>query len=129
MRIRSWSPHVRCSGFTLIEILVVLGLLGIGYALSAPSFRRTRRESVNGVQEVIDATRRIALRRGGAVRVCFEPGGPWRVESGTEKLVPSSISAAPQYGRTHLPNVCKFRRWVAACSNTPRAGSLPSKSI
>jgi prepilin-type N-terminal cleavage/methylation domain-containing protein len=84
MRIRSWSPHVRCSGFTLIEILVVLGLLGIGYALSAPSFRRTRRESVNGVQEVIDATRRIALRRGGAVRVCFEPGGPWRVESGTK---------------------------------------------
>jgi prepilin-type N-terminal cleavage/methylation domain-containing protein len=62
LRASPWKPKVVSPkrGFTLIEILVVLAILGIGYALVAPRLLEPA-DSTAELQRVIEAARRSAL--------------------------------------------------------------------
>ena len=63
------------SGFTIIEILVVVVILAILMSLAAPSFVRTLRSmtvssSINGMMSDLRYARSEAVRRGSTVVVC-----------------------------------------------------------
>jgi len=67
-------------GFTLVELLVVILLIGIAFALVVPSFALPRPETEHAVQRVVDSARRLALRRAGEVVLTFDADGAWRIE-------------------------------------------------
>src|SRR3989442_4278135 len=69
-------------GFTLVEMLVVLVLLGLAAALVAPAFVPTRARQTRELVELIGATRDAAVRRGEVVSLHVERSGAWQVEGG-----------------------------------------------
>ncbi|MEJ2546459.1 MAG: prepilin-type N-terminal cleavage/methylation domain-containing protein [Gemmatimonadota bacterium] len=68
------------AGMTLIELLVVLVLLGLGGALILPAILPSR-PSEFPVAELLDDTRRVAMRRGEIVRLTVRPDGGWTIGS------------------------------------------------
>jgi general secretion pathway protein H len=73
-------------GFTLVEVLVVLAILGIAAAAVAPALARAARgstpveRSTEEVLRVLRSARKEALQRGVAVTVWITPGsGRYRV--------------------------------------------------
>jgi prepilin-type N-terminal cleavage/methylation domain-containing protein len=73
-------PPPRCRrGFTLLELLVVLVMLGLAVALVLPSLRvpdRARAQS-----SVLERARATAVRRGEAVRLVIARDGAWTVRA------------------------------------------------
>ncbi|MEX2282457.1 MAG: prepilin-type N-terminal cleavage/methylation domain-containing protein [Gemmatimonadota bacterium] len=80
----------RPAGFTLLEILVVLILIGIGFTLAIPAFIRPRRDAEHGVQHVIDSARRMAVRRAETLTVSIQPSGTWAVDNGDRDTEPAT---------------------------------------
>jgi prepilin-type N-terminal cleavage/methylation domain-containing protein len=78
--IRGWWAR-RPRGFTLLEILIVLLLLGLAFALVAPSFVSPRNKQDDAVQRLIDEARRLAVQRAGAVTLSIRADGAWTIES------------------------------------------------
>ena len=64
-------------GFTLLEILVVLILLGVASTLVVPAFPDLPREEKHALDEVIDAARGLAVRNASTVTLAFGPDGRW----------------------------------------------------
>ena len=64
-------------GFTLLEVLVVLVLIGLASALVAPSLLSPQRQSDDAVAQLIDAARRAAVQRAGPVTLSFATDGRW----------------------------------------------------
>ena len=67
-------------GFTLIEILVVLVLLGMAAALAAPALRSvlpTRR----GLSSLVPEAREAAAERGDTVYLRIAESGEWRIDA------------------------------------------------
>jgi prepilin-type N-terminal cleavage/methylation domain-containing protein len=69
------------SGYTLIEVLVVLVLLGLSAALAVPALLPPRRAQ-SGAQRVIAQAREIAVLRGEVVYLRVEPSGEWTISAG-----------------------------------------------
>lgn len=61
-------------GVTLLELLVVVVLLGLGAALVAPALRVSGRPQLDPLQEALQAARRDAVRRGETVQVRRDDG-------------------------------------------------------
>lgn len=68
------------SGFTLVEVLVVLVLMGLAAALVAPALFPSRESAPAGVAALVGAARDAAVRRGEVVYLRIGPSGEWRVE-------------------------------------------------
>jgi prepilin-type N-terminal cleavage/methylation domain-containing protein len=66
-------------GFTLIEILVVLVLLGMAAALAAPALRSVL-PTHRGLSSLIPEAREIAAERGDTVYLRIAESGEWRIE-------------------------------------------------
>ena len=66
-------------GFTLVEMLVVLVLLGLAAALVAPGFINTPAKRTTELVELIGAARDAAVRRGEVVSLHVERSGAWQV--------------------------------------------------
>jgi prepilin-type N-terminal cleavage/methylation domain-containing protein len=87
------SAHARPStrgvrrGFTLIELLVVLLLMGLAFALVAPSLARPSAPERDPAQRVLDAARAAAVRRGETMLLDVRADGRWTV-IGTADSVP-----------------------------------------
>jgi len=64
-------------------MLVVLVLLGLAVALTAPWFFSRERTPGSAVQDVIDAARRNAVQRAEAVTLSLQADGRWVIESRT----------------------------------------------
>jgi prepilin-type N-terminal cleavage/methylation domain-containing protein len=68
-------------GFTLIEVLIVLVILGLLVALVAPAPLFSRRGPEEALNEVIDAARRAAVQRAGTVTLLLDSEGGWMLEA------------------------------------------------
>ncbi len=75
----------RRSGFTLIEILVVLILMGLAAALVAPVLLAPRHDE-SGLQTLVASARGAAARRGEVVYLRITAGGEWRMDGGANLL-------------------------------------------
>ena len=63
-------------GYTLIEVLVVLVVMGLAVALVAPSFV-TRRDATSALADLVQRARATAIRRAEAVTLRVDAAGRW----------------------------------------------------
>ena len=96
------AARLRRRGLTLLEILVVLVLLGLAFALAAPSFFTTRAPDA-GVQRVVDTARQAAVRRAEALTLTLHPDGQWQVER-TDGSSRQPVSSGT-FGRAHASSL------------------------
>ena len=82
-------------GFTLVEMLVVLVLLGLAAALVAPAFTNTPAKRTTELVELIGAARDAAVRRGEVVSLHVERSGAWQVEGVAAGKLTTPLAAAP----------------------------------
>jgi len=76
----------RRSGFTLIEILVVLILMGLAAALVAPALLPHHHHDQSALSALLASAREVAARRGEVVYLHIDPTGQWRMEAGANPL-------------------------------------------
>jgi prepilin-type N-terminal cleavage/methylation domain-containing protein len=72
-------------GFTLIEMLVVLALMGLAAALVLPALRVPGAHA-SGLQTILTSARAAAANRGELIYVVLEPTGAWHMEGGGSSL-------------------------------------------
>ena len=70
----------RSRGFTLIEMLVVLALLGLAAAVVAPSLRRADDGPADALGELLPHVRAVAASRGETMYLRIAESGDWRIE-------------------------------------------------
>ena len=129
MRPHPKGRHARIrtsTGFTLLEIVVTLVLLGLGTALVAPMFRRDALPG-NAYAGVVSAARELAVRRAQRLVLEFDDRGQWRLSalgdstsigSGilTERVAASRLAITPLGACFHELGV-DARDWDAvACA-------------
>lgn len=68
------------SGFTLLEVLVVLILLGVAAGLVAPALRPPPRPDESGVAVLVRRARQTAARRAETIYLGLSPTGAWRID-------------------------------------------------
>jgi prepilin-type N-terminal cleavage/methylation domain-containing protein len=74
-------------GFTLIEMVVVLLVIGMAAAVAAPALLRSRPAEA-GFSALLDNARETAIRRGESVHLRIGTSGEWKIEG--------SASATPE---------------------------------
>ncbi|MBC7844465.1 MAG: prepilin-type N-terminal cleavage/methylation domain-containing protein [Gemmatimonadaceae bacterium] len=94
-------PPPRCRrGFTLLELLVVLVLLGLGAAFVLPTLRLPARPAGGGGP--LERARATALRRGESVRLSITADGLWSVrataDTGGTILLSGTTAVTPDAG-------------------------------
>ena len=77
-------------GFTLLEVLVVLILLGVGFGLAVPAFVTPQDGATDGVQRILSTARRAAVRRAEAITVSIGPTGDWTIDNGDRAASPET---------------------------------------
>ncbi len=86
-------------GFTLVELVVVLILMGLAIALVAPALRPPQPRAEPSVAPLLRAGRDAAVRRGEPTTLRVEATGAWRVDghSASEEgpLATGVLSPAP----------------------------------
>lgn len=87
-RYHSWAR-----GFTLMELLVVLVLMGLAAALAAPAFLSKNR-GPSGLESLIPAARELAARRGELIYLRIAASGTWRIEGGTSTDTAAIVSGS-----------------------------------
>jgi prepilin-type N-terminal cleavage/methylation domain-containing protein len=70
----------RRRGFTLVEILVVLILMGLLAGLVGPAFLPPRRPPESGLATLVRRAQDIAAQRGETVFLALAAGGAWRMD-------------------------------------------------
>ena len=75
--------RIRARGFTLLEIVVTLVLLGLAAALVAPAFR-TDSAPDERLQSVLAMTREAAVRRAQTLVLHVDDRGSWRLVAAVE---------------------------------------------
>ncbi len=64
-------------GFTIVEVVIVLMLVGIALTLAAPGFVRPVGKSEDSMQQIVDFSRRAALERAQSLLLAVGEGGAW----------------------------------------------------
>lgn len=68
-------------GFTLVELLVVLVLMGLAFGLVAPALRTPDPPEESALAPLVRAGRAAAIRRGEATLLVVARDGSWRVQA------------------------------------------------
>jgi prepilin-type N-terminal cleavage/methylation domain-containing protein len=86
------------AGFTLIEMMVVLLIMGMAAALAAPALLRSRPVE-SGLSALVANARETAIRRGETVYLRIGQSGQWIIEgaasSGAGALVSGQVDPIP----------------------------------
>ena len=99
------SAHARPSangprrGFTLVELIVVLLLMGLAFALVAPTLARPSAPERDPAQRVLDAARAAAVRRGETMLVDVRADGRWTVTGSADGVPVLAGTLAPGRAR------------------------------
>ena len=90
------------SGFTLVELIVVLIILALGAAIVAPSLISSPSEATNELSRLVANARDAAVRRGELVLLRTDRTGTWQIVAGApprdEILMSGRLSSAPAGG-------------------------------
>ncbi len=129
-------PRAHEGGFTLVELVVVLGLIGAAVAIALPRFDRTRINvdaQTQALRQVLLMAQRTAITRGYDVVVAFDVAAGWvRVQEDPdydlvldagERVTYTQLEGDAVFGRGSAA-VLKPGR-VAAVSFNARQGALP----
>ncbi len=129
-------PRACATGFTLVELMVVLGLIGVAVAIALPRFDRTRMNvdaQTQAIRQVLLMAQRTAITRGYDVVVAFDPDAGWlRVQEDPdydlvldagERVTYTELEGDVVFGRGSA-GVLKPGR-SAAVSFNARQGGLP----
>lgn len=110
-------------GYTLLEVIVVLVLLGVAGTVVAPSLRSPRPEQSSSLRAVVGSVREAAVRRGEIVRLRIDRSGAWHASAGrppqTELLMSGQLSDPGEAADLLLSP-------LGTCAPTPEA--LPTHS-
>jgi prepilin-type N-terminal cleavage/methylation domain-containing protein len=87
---RTSRSSIARPGFTLLEVLVVLILLGVGFGLAVPAFATHEDDGADGVQRILSTARRAAVRRAEAITVSIAPSGDWMIDNGDRAATPQT---------------------------------------
>jgi prepilin-type N-terminal cleavage/methylation domain-containing protein len=92
---RARIPATRLGGFTLIEIMMVVGILGMVLAMGMPAFiqsirRDPLRQAVSDIEEACSKARAAAILRGSPAELVI------RAEGGQLNVVPARDDSAEQ---------------------------------
>jgi prepilin-type N-terminal cleavage/methylation domain-containing protein len=114
----------RSLGYTLVEVIVVLVLLGVAATVVAPSLRSPRPEQSSSLRAVIGNAREAAVRRGEMVRLRIERSGAWHASAGsapqTELLMSGRLSDTGELVDLILSP-------LGSCAQAPEA--LPAQAL
>lgn len=87
-------------GFTLLEVMVVLVLLGLASALVTPAFLQPSSQQKDELQQVIDAARRLAIRNASTVTLSFTADGRWTAEESNGRALADMSGGTLDRGNT-----------------------------
>jgi len=93
------------SGFTLLELVVVLAIMGLGMAIVAPSLVLRSPSTEEALQRVVADARRVATRRAQTVTLDVDAEGAWQVagaERDSSEVLLSGELGAVSRGRISL---------------------------
>ena len=85
-------------GVTLLELLVVLALLGVGAAVVAPALRLPAAR--DAAADPVARTRALALRRAETLRLVVDRDGQWNVRPARDDAAPPLASGVLAPSRT-----------------------------
>lgn len=103
-------------GFTLLEMLVVLAIIGLASAIVLPALLRTHGAD-RSLQTVIENARAAAAQRGEVIYLRVEPTGAWHMEGGGStlehdsangRIAPPPVATAPLTLRVSPSGSCAF---------------------
>lgn len=95
----------RRSGFTLLELVVVLGIMGLAMAIVAPSLVLRAPSPEESMQRVVASARRVAMQRAQTVTLDVDEDGGWRVMAAAHESTEVALSGALDerpLGEVHL---------------------------
>ncbi len=81
-------------GFTLLELVVVVVVLGLGVALVAPALGPPDDDDATSLETAIDHAQRVAARRGETMLLAADAGGGWTLRgesSAAEGTIASGV--------------------------------------
>src|ERR1051325_1591742 len=102
---RARIPAARRDGFTLIEIMMVVGILGMVLAMGMPAFVRSvrkdpLRQAVNDIEEACSKAREAAILRGVPAELVISADGHLTVSEVPDQRARSDDASSAQPGST-----------------------------
>ena len=95
--VRRCVPEAVPPGFTLLETIVVLLVIGIAFTLAAPAFPNRTTET-DPLERVLELTRRTAVHRAETLTLSVAADGQWRIDdAASTRVAPLGAGTLPSY--------------------------------